>query len=298
MFDFDGGDVAGVEGDFAFGGAGEGGAIQADDPAFFDDEVFDDGAIGEGGAEDGGVLSLGDAGIMELLAEGGGEELAEGVAGGGFGVHRMLYYCSMSAMPSTTLSTDGPVWGVAELFPNQGEWSELQYLELTRNARRQVEFTDGCIELLAMPTKKHQKLVWWLARQVEAALGGRGEFVTAPYKLRVRAGKYREPDLLAILPGSVHEALDDYATGADLVFEVVSPVDPSRDYDEKRTAYAEAAVGEYWIVDPKRQLVTVLKLTGGVYGAGKQFGTNSTAVSELLPGLSIDVKACFSSAES
>jgi len=43
--------------------------------------------------------------------------------------------------------------------------------------------------MLALPAKKHQKLVWWLARQVEAAAGGRGELVTAPYKLRVRAGK-------------------------------------------------------------------------------------------------------------
>jgi len=173
----------------------------------------------------------------------------------------------------------------------------LQYLELTRNNRRQVEFTDGCIEMLALPAKKHQKLVWWLARQVEAAVGGRGELVTAPYKLRVRAGKYREPDLLTILPDSVHEALDDYATGADLVFEVVSPKDPSRDDGEKPTAYAKASVGQYWIVDPKRRVVTVLRLAGNACAQPEQFAAGETAVSASLQGLSIDVSACFGSAE-
>ena len=173
----------------------------------------------------------------------------------------------------------------------------MQYLELTRNARRQVEFTDGCIEMLALPAKKHQKWVWWLARQVEAAVGGRGELVTAPYKLRVRAGKYREPDLLTILPDSVHEALDDYATGADLVFEVVSPKDPSRDDGEKPTAYAKASVGQYWIVDPKRRVVTVLRLAGSTCAQPEQFAAGETAVSTSLPGLSIDVSACFGSAE-
>ena len=81
------------------------------------------------------------------------------------------------------------------------------------------------------------------------------------------------------------------------MFEVVSPDDPSRDDDEKPTAYAKAGVGEYWIVDPERRVMTVLRLAGSACAQPEQFAAGETAVSTSLPGLSIDVSACFESAE-
>ena len=47
--------------------------------------------------------------------------------------------------------------------------------------------------------------------------------------------------------------------------EVVSPDDPPRDPVVKRADYAEAAIPEYWIVDPRVETVTVLKLAGRDY---------------------------------
>src|SRR5438067_12048892 len=38
----------------------------------------------------------------------------------------------------------------------QGLWTEEQYLRLTDGSRRLLEFTDGFIEVLPMPTYKHQ----------------------------------------------------------------------------------------------------------------------------------------------
>ena len=45
-----------------------------------------------------------------------------------------------------------PAWAVALLFPDQGEWSEDDYLWLTDHTRCLVEFTDGHVEVLPMPT--------------------------------------------------------------------------------------------------------------------------------------------------
>ena len=38
----------------------------------------------------------------------------------------------------------------------QGLWTETQYLRLTDHLRRLLEFTDGRLEVLPMPTDRHQ----------------------------------------------------------------------------------------------------------------------------------------------
>ncbi|MBE9102127.1 Uma2 family endonuclease [Vacuolonema iberomarrocanum] len=50
-----------------------------------------------------------------------------------------------------------------------------------------------------------------------------------------------------------------------LVVEVVSPGQENRDYRYKRSEYAARGIGEYWIVDPMQQTVTVLEWVEGLY---------------------------------
>src|SRR4029079_1878632 len=38
----------------------------------------------------------------------------------------------------------------------QGSWTQAQYLKMTNHTRHLLEFTDGSIEVLPMPTDKHQ----------------------------------------------------------------------------------------------------------------------------------------------
>ena len=51
----------------------------------------------------------------------------------------------------------------------------------------------------------------------------------AALRMRIRAGKFREPDLLLLLDRSDPRYQDRYWLGADLMVEVVSPDDPERD---------------------------------------------------------------------
>jgi hypothetical protein len=104
-----------------------------------------------------------------------------------------------------------PAWEVALLFPAQGEWSEDDYLWLTDHTRCLVEFTDGHIEVLPMPTDAHQRIVLFLYRALYACLAahGLGIVLVAPLRLRVRPGRYREPDLLLLLSANdPHAAID------------------------------------------------------------------------------------------
>ncbi len=48
---------------------------------------------------------------------------------------------------------------LCDTMPPQGEWSGEHYLWLTDRSRRLVEFTNGRVEELPMPTIAHQAIL-------------------------------------------------------------------------------------------------------------------------------------------
>ena len=178
--------------------------------------------------------------------------------------------------------------------PPQGCWREYDYLWLTDHCNRLVEFADGCIEELPVPTDSHQSVLLFLYRLFDERVRGDGGLaLVAPLRLRIREGRFREPDLMLLRDASDPRRQDRYWLGADLVVEVVSPDDPHRDYGEKRADYAEAGIPEYWIVDPRDRAITVLTLTGGGYVDQAPFQPGQRATSAVLDGLDVDVAAVF-----
>ena len=191
----------------------------------------------------------------------------------------------------------GPAWDIARLFPDQGDLSEIDYLKLTKHARILAEFTDGFIAVLPMPTTAHQRIVRYLiGLLISFAADGRGEVLFAPLRVRLRPGRFREPDVVFMLAAHFDRIKNEYWERADLVMEVVSEVDPDRDVVEKRRDYAEAGIPEYWIVDPRHRMITVLKLEGQQYVVHGEFGAGSRAASALLEGFGADVNAVFEAA--
>ena len=187
---------------------------------------------------------------------------------------------------------------VCDSMPPQGCWSDEHYLWLTDRTNRLVEFTDGYVELLPMPTVAHQAILSLLNELLSAHLKPRGGFVLfAGLRVRIREGKFREPDLAALRDRSDPRNEPRYWLGADLVAEVVSPDDPARDLVAKRGDYAEAGIPEYWIVDPRVETVTVLTLAGGTYVQHGVFTRGDTATSALLDGFAVDVTALFDYAQ-
>src|SRR5437868_815101 len=114
-----------------------------------------------------------------------------------------------------------PAWEIARLFPNQGSWSEADYLQL--NGNYLVEYTDGHIAVLPVPTEAHQAILPFLYEALLLFVRPRqlGTVRFVPLRLRIAAGRYREPDLLFVL--AAHDALrgNEFWTGADLVMEIV-----------------------------------------------------------------------------
>ena len=186
---------------------------------------------------------------------------------------------------------------VIDLKPLQGLWTQSQYLQLTDHARLLLEFTDGHLEVLPMPTDRHQAISQFLFLALLPFVGGLGGKVRyAPLRLCIRDGKFREPDLLLVRDANDPRRRNDYWRGADLVMEIVSPDDPGRDLRVKRRDYAEARVPEYWIVSPIDETITVLTLAGDAYAEHGVFRRGQRADSAYLDGFAVSVAEVFDAA--
>ena len=183
---------------------------------------------------------------------------------------------------------------IVDWLPGQGHWNEEQYLWLSEHTNRLVEFTDGYIVELPMPTVKHQAILKFLFLVFHMFLQPLGGIVFfAPLRLRIRPRKFREPDLLLVLDKRDPRNSNRFWSGADLVVEVVSLDNPERDLVEKRADYAEGGIPEYWIVDPAAETITVLRLEGEAYAEHGVFGRGTLASSALLPSFTVSVDATF-----
>jgi Uma2 family endonuclease len=181
-----------------------------------------------------------------------------------------------------------------DLAPLQGLWTEQQYLRLTEQTNHLIEFTDGSIEVLPMPTSRHQTILLLLYERFKTAVQPiGGKVLVAPLRLRLRPGKFREPDILLLRSAGDPRYQDAFWLGADLVVEVVSPDRPERDTEEKVRDYAEAGIPEYWIVNPLNETITVLALEEQAYALHGIFHRGQRAISKLLNGFGIEVDEIF-----
>lgn len=199
------------------------------------------------------------------------------------------------SFPDRREAAPEPAWEIARLFPPQGQWSEGVYLSFTESMSQIVELVDGSIEVPEMPTRTHQRIVHLLLSMLLEFLGDHkaGDAVAAPYRVWLRDGTFREPDIVAYVTSHLDRFGERYGKGADMVIEVVSddPASRVRDYEDKRRDYALAGISEYWIVDPTAGKVLVLALDGSTYRVVREAGPGEEGISQLFNGFRVSVDA-------
>ena len=134
-----------------------------------------------------------------------------------------------------------------------------QYEALPEN--RRAEVFDGVIYDMASPSQIHQTLSMELSNIIYNHIKskkGSCQIFSAPFdvKLSDKPLIIVQPDIMVICD---RDKLDGKrCNGApDFIIEIVSPGNPSDDYIRKAYYYKNYGVREYWIVDPKRRMVTV-----------------------------------------
>jgi Uma2 family endonuclease len=120
--------------------------------------------------------------------------------------------------------------------------------------------------------------------------------------------KAREPDLMVHSEESaqaIGRATQSLVTkdmpAPALVIEVVSPGEEHtqnyiRDYIEKRKEYAARNIPEYWLIDPDRSVVTVLRLAGDEY-VGATFQGTDLVISPTFPELNLTADRILNAGE-
>jgi Uma2 family endonuclease len=202
--------------------------------------------------------------------------------------------------PLPTSPIGDPPWEIATLFPAQGTWTVDAYLELTDSTNHLVEFTDGRIEVLPMPTVTHQRILAYLFTLMQKFVQDRqlGEVLFAGLRVQLDSTKFREPDIVFLRKGRQANVENRYWDAADLVVEIVSDDPGSRDRDlvTKRGDYAAAGIDEYWIVDPATQQISVLVLNEASYETAGVYSPGDEAISRVLDGFTADVASVFRAA--
>src|SRR5262249_49976956 len=168
-----------------------------------------------------------------------------------------------------------PTWEIAYLFPRQGRWTEDEYLELDGilGSRRLLELSNGCLEILPMPTEMHQFIVAFFYEYLKAftLVHAPGTVFFSGIRVKLKKGKFRLPDVVYMKAENAHRRHNEYWEGADLVMEVVSGghKDRERGLGDKPDDYARAGIPGYWIIEPEQQAVprfTLKRETGKAHG--------------------------------
>lgn len=155
------------------------------------------------------------------------------------------------------------------------------------------ELIFGRYSVTPAPLARHQLIVFLLAQRLDAFARERGGMVLiAPVNVVLGDHSVVQPDVLYVSRerrGIVGERIEG---APDLIAEVVSPGSARRDRGEKVKLYAEARVGEYWIVDPAEKQIEFLVNDAGRFVV--VLPADDAYRSPSVPDLTLDLAAFWS----
>jgi len=122
------------------------------------------------------------------------------------------------------------------------------------------ELWEGVLHMVPPPSSAHMLLSTRLAMALQRLVEPRGLIVVNSDPGVFGSGRnYRVPDIAVVSPTRISpRGLE----GAELVIEVLSPEDESRD---KFPFYANVGVREIWLVEPSNRATEIYELVEGEY---------------------------------
>ena len=171
----------------------------------------------------------------------------------------------------------------------QPETITLEQYEALPEEKR-VEVFDGIAYDMASPSQIHQSISMQLSTVINNYLlrkKGDCSIFSAPFDVRLSDDPLIivQPDIMIVCD---KDKLDEKrCNGApDFIIEIVAPGNPSDDYIRKAYYYKNYGVREYWIVDPKRRMITVNYFEGDLLNI--QYSFESTIKVNIYDDLLIN----------
>jgi Uma2 family endonuclease len=176
------------------------------------------------------------------------------------------------------------------------------YLTYDDGTESRYELVDGVLVEMSLGTGKHGRAIRRLAKRIESIAETMGtDWIALQGLVGIETQELdgvstvRIPDVV-VMPEPQWDAIGERAGSATifrteaapiLVIEVFSSSTKSTDLTDKRLEYAGLGIGEYWLIDPKKISIHVLRLDGKIYGEVGLFQGDSPIVSPTFPGLTL-----------
>jgi len=147
-------------------------------------------------------------------------------------------------------------------IPKERTYTEIDYYNLPEDVR--AELIDGQIYYMSAPSRIHQRILTSILKTIANYIdskSGSCEVYPAPFAVKLFNDRKTivEPDISVICDRD--KLTERGCSGApDWIIEIISPSNSGHDYIRKLNLYADAGVGEYWIVNPMEQSIFVYHL--------------------------------------
>ncbi|MCS6794398.1 MAG: Uma2 family endonuclease [Raineya sp.] len=158
------------------------------------------------------------------------------------------------------------------------------------------ELLNGTIVKRSAPNPLHQIVLLNLVRVFDNFIqrNKQGVLLIAPIDVILDEGNLVVPDLIFVQESRKNIITEKGIEGIpDLVVEILSPSTARYDRGEKMKLYKKHQVPEYWIIEPKMQVVEIYTYQNGDYDLQEYAMEKGLVKSKVLRDLQFDVEQIF-----
>lgn len=163
-------------------------------------------------------------------------------------------------------------------------------------SNKRTELVHGELVMSPSATSKHGRINSRLAGRlfpfvIERALG---ELFVAPIDTVLAPDVVYQPDLSFIRADRLAIIAETHVDGPpDLVIEIISESNRTHDTVVKFADYARYGVAEYWLVDPRDELISTWRCENGEYALLGRHARGEQLSTRVLDGLGLDPADVF-----
>jgi Uma2 family endonuclease len=164
--------------------------------------------------------------------------------------------CSFGHARDRTTAEEG--W-LMQMATNVRSWTLDEVHRLPDDGNK-YELVRGELFVTPPPTDDHETILARLSAVLSPYVRSQGLGLLYHPRSVVRfEGSEVEPDLMVRRPSPGIKDAWERAPRPILIVEVFSPTTRRRDQDQKRKLYLDVGIDEYWMVDPERRVVTIVR---------------------------------------
>jgi prevent-host-death family protein len=175
-----------------------------------------------------------------------------------------------------------------------------EFMEIYEKSELRMEYINGEIVLLASPDVFHQDIIGNLHIHLYAYLkSNKCRVYLAPFDVHFFKKDFDTPDVMQpdiLIACDIPEAINEkgrYMGTPTLCIEILSKSTRTKDMVDKLNTYMLSGVQEFWVIDPKKQMVIMYGFADFSIDEYATLKLGDTLTSYFFEGLKVNVNEIF-----